>query len=301
MAGPQDVQQVKVTVVRGSARNLSIPSCSVSADDLRRLYQILEKKAGEAADYQVAALQQQLGQTVEQFEQFKGNVRSSLDLVVRVQGSSGEWTSATTIEALRDDSIPTSIAMVEYHSAFLFRGQFNIEPQNSFSLTLDFTKTSILDLTNLAVDPDVNKSAAFITGQNATWVNGVYEELRTFFNDRTTAHGLLHSRYAYDLLVLSIGFPVSFAFVYRADRVLKPVLNLPDALFVALYVYLVLVALIGFRLVFNYAKWIFPKIEGPTRRQRGPKRHKAFLATIGVALLSLVISSLLRMLGIQLF
>jgi hypothetical protein len=77
-------------LVRGITRQVPIPSCSLGIDDLHRLFQILQRKASEAADEQIAGLQQQQGQTPEQFNSAKGNVRSLLNLVVRVQGSNGE-------------------------------------------------------------------------------------------------------------------------------------------------------------------------------------------------------------------
>lgn len=295
MASPPKVQ---ITIVKGTTRNFPIPSCSLTADDLRRLYQILEKKVDEARDRQIAALQQLPEQTVAEFEQFKENVRSALKLVVRIQGRTGEWTAAMTVEALQDDSLPDTITGVVYDSAFLFRSRFSSEPQDSFSVTLDFTRTGILDLTNLYAEPAQNQSAALVSGLNSTWVDGVFDELRRFFNERTTSRDWLYSRYTYEFLVLFLGFPISFAFVYRMDRILRPTLVLPDALFVALYVYLVLVALLAFRLLFNYAKWIFPKIEGITRRQGGPRLHKTILGAIALVLLSLTITSLVRMIGI---
>lgn len=295
MATPEIIPAAP-TIVSGTNRHVAIPSCSLTADDLRRLYEVLEKKAGEAAAHQVSALQQLPGQTAEQFEQAKQNIRSSLALVVQVQGNTGEWTGSRTSEALLDRSLPDTVAAVDYNSAFLFRTQFNLQPQNSFSVYLDFARTSILDM---SAEPTSNRSAGLISGANATWVDGTYEELHRFFNERSTARGWLHSRRAYDVAVLVLGFPASFALVYRADRFLRPLLRVPDALFVALYVYLVLVALFGFRLLFNYAKWVFPKCEGPTR-QGGPKFHKAVLVAIGGTLLSLVTETLLRMLGVPL-
>lgn len=296
MATPEIVP-VAPTIVSGNFRHLAIPSCSLTTDDLRRLYEVLEQKAREAADYQVATLQQLPGQTPEQFEQVKQNIRSSLALVVQVQGSTGEWTGSRTSEALLDSSLPDTVAAVTYDSAFLFRTQFNLHPQSSFSVNLDFTRTSILDM---SAEPASNKSAGLISGVNASWVAGTYDVLHKFFDERSTARGWLHSRRAYDVAVLILGFPASFALVYRADRFLRLLLQVPDALFVAFYVYLVLIALFGFRLLFNYSKWVFPKCEGPTRRQGGPKFHKAVLLAIGGTLLSLVIETLLRMIGVPL-
>jgi hypothetical protein len=287
-------------LVRGITRQVPIPSCSLGIDDLHRLFQILQRKASEAADEQIAGLQQQQGQTPEQFNSAKGNVRSLLNLVVRVQGSNGEWTAANTSDPIREDSLPLSIASIQYDSSFLFRGHFNTQPQNSFLVALDFTRANILDLTNPSVAGGPNQSAIGVSGVNVTWVNGVTQELQVFFKERKTARGWLHSRHAYDVLVLLIGFPLSFNLVYHFDKVLRPILTLPDALFVALYVYLVLVVLLGFRLLFNYAKWVLPNIEGPARGHGGPRFHKMVLAAVALTLLTRLVTSLLWVLGIHL-
>ena len=289
------------TLARGVTRQFPVPSCLLGVNDLDRLFKILQAKASEAADVQVAGLRVQPGQTVEQFNEAQSTLRSLLNLVVRVQGSNGEWTAANTNEPLREESLPISIASIQYDSSFLFRGRFNnTYPQNSFMVTLDFTRTDVLDLTNTVVASTLNQSAVVVSGANVTWVNAVTQELRAFFQERATKRGLLYSRYTYDVLVLLIGIPVSFNVVYHFDRFLRPVLKLPDALFVALYVYLVLVALLVFRLLFNYAKWILPKVEGPSRKHGLPGFHKTALTAIALTLLVRLVTSLLWIAGIHL-
>jgi hypothetical protein len=291
----------KTTVAKGITRQFAIRSCSLDIDDLGRLFRILQGKAAEAADEQVATLKQQEGQTDAQFSQAKDALRSLLDLVVRVQGSSGEWTAANTIDAVREESLPTPVANIQYDSSFLFRNKFNnTGPQNSFLVTLNFTRTEVLDLTNTAVAATSNQSTVGVSGANITWVNAVTQELRAFFDERSNNRGWLYSRYTYDLLVLFFGFPLSLNLVYHFDKVLRPILKLPDALFVALYVYLVLVALLGFRFLFNYAKWVFPKIEAPLKRHGAPGLHKTVLGAIALALLVHGFTSLLWVLGIHL-
>jgi hypothetical protein len=72
----------------------------------------------------------------------------------------------------------------------------------------------------------------------------------------------LHSPRSYGVLVILIGFPLSFDLVYHLDRLIKHFVLLPEALSVALYVYAVLLVLFLFRTAFNYAKMGVPQVGG---------------------------------------
>lgn len=286
--------------VSGCTRQIPIPACSLTVEDLRRLFQLLEAKASEAADAQVATLQQGQGQTDEQFQQLKHQVRSLLKLVASIQGISGEWTAGMAQDVFHPESLPHTLAGVHYDSAFLYRGQTHLEPNNSFFVSLEFTRTSILDLTNLSVAPSQVQNFVRVTGVNQTWVNGVIEELRTFFVARAATRGWLHYRFTYDVLLLLVGFPLTLNLVYHSDRLLSPLLKLPEALFVVLYVYLTLLLLLAFRILFNYAKWVFPKVEGPSSLRGGARLHKTILTIIAGGMLVRLVSSFLWIIGIRL-
>lgn len=286
-------------VVQGITRVFPISSCCLRGDDIRRLYQILASRAQEAAARQSAILQPQQGQTPQQFQQFQQHVKSLLELVVRVQGANGEWTAGTSPQPISEDSLPTSVTTIEYNSAFLFRSQYSSAPQNHFRVLLNFTKPGILDLSNPPTGTQ-EQNMVEVTGTDTTWVRGVTEELKTFFNERSTLRGWLHFPHTYDILVLLLGFPASFYLVYRIDFLIGPLLNLPNALFVALYVYLVLVGLFCFRILFNYARWVLPRIEGPARGRAVAVFHKTVLSAIALALLTRLVFGMLAILGIHL-
>jgi len=160
---------------------------------------------------------------------------------------------------------------------------------------LDFTKTSLLDLTSPSGEPSKNASRATVAGANATWVNGVYQEISTFFESRRTKRDWLHSSWVYDFLVIIVGFPISFEIVYLLNSRLKAAqLSWPEALFIAVYVYVVLVSLFVFRLVFNYARWVLPKVEGPSRAPKA-RVHRIVLGSILLGLVSNALYSLGRL------
>jgi hypothetical protein len=214
-------------------------------------------------------------------------------MVVTVYGSSGEWIATNADEALSSESLPDSITTVVYDSASLFRAQVKVEPYNSFTVVLDFSRTHILDLTNLAVSPDPNKSSVRVLGDNDTWVKAVYDDLKRFFDERARPVGWLYSQFSYDLLLWFVGLPASFAFVYRLEEGIRRRVEIPISMQAPFYLLLFILSLLVFRITFNYTKWVFPKIEGPNRRA-WPALNKSLLAIIGAALISLIVESAVR-------
>ncbi len=278
---------------KGISRQFAVRPCRITAEDLRRLYKLLEKRAREASDYQTTKLTQQPGQTVDQFKQLKEYAASLLKLVVTVYGAGGEWMAASTDEPVSRESLPDSLATAVYDSAPLFRAQMKVEPLNSFTVVLDFSRTHILDLTNLAVSPDPNSSSVRIVGENDTWVKAVNDDLKGFFDERARPAAWLYSRFSYDLLLWFIGLPFSFALVYRLEEWITRRVQIPVSMQAPFYLLLFILSLVVFRVTFNYTKWVFPKIEGPNRRV-WPVLNKSLLVLMGAALVSLIVESAIR-------
>jgi hypothetical protein len=169
--------------LKGTTRRLIIPTCSLTADDIRRLYSILDAKSKEATEKQVATIQlppmvaASAGTNEEQFKQLQETVRSDMRLVVQVESGNGEWMGGTTSQTLSEEMLPDSISRIDYDSSFLFANRLGRRPNNYFILTLDFSKTNLLDLSNPSGEPTANASVTEIGGNDITWVNGVYDEL----------------------------------------------------------------------------------------------------------------------------
>jgi len=286
--------------VKGSYRQFAVPSCLLSGQDLRRLYKLLKRRAEEASSREVEKVHIQPGQTEEQLGQVKQWVASQLDLVVTVAGRRGDWVAASGDGVLSDEALPDSIVRIIYDSAHQFRNQFKRDPDNSCVVVTDFSRTHILDLSNLALSPDPNESSVRVSGVDDTWVKAVCEDLKSFFDERRKPRGWLHHRFSYDVLLWLLGIPASFLVVYRIDRLFNPSLALPISLASPLYVLLFVLALLIFRIIFNYSRWVFPKVEGPGR-MTWPTFHKAVLILIGGTLVSLLVESTIGILGVGLF
>lgn len=282
-------------LVRGAVRQSQVPSCLLTPRDLRDLYNLLSRKAAEAADLQAATLTLQKGQTQQQLDELRTQVRDNLSLVLRVQMAGGHWVNSMTIDPLTDEQFPNRIVRIEFNSFFLYQSTYKLIPDNNFIVILDFNRPSILDMNNV---PAPNLSSMAVSGLNATWTNGLYDELTTFFRQRPTRRGWLHFSQSYTLLVFLVGFPLSFRILAYLAPIIRRRTTLPDALAVALYVYIVLLVLFLFRITFNYARWIFPAVEIDAPRQHVAVAHKAAIVALGGMIIAALVAAVLRILGI---
>ena len=282
-------------VMRGAIRRFALPSCLLKPNDLRRIFRLLEQKALEAADRQVATLTLQPGQTQAQLDELRAAVRASLALVVRLQTGS-EWINGTTMDLLNDEQLPDGIVRIEFDSSFLYRTRFNnLVPNNTFTIVLDLSRPNVLDM---STPPTQNASIANISGLDAMWANALHDELVAFFQQGRTNRGWLHVTRSYDALLFLVGFPLSFDIVYHLSRLTKEAAPIPQALSVALYVYIVLLVLFLFRILFNYATWAFPKLEIDAPRQHSGAAHRVAISTLSLIILGALVKAALRLFGI---
>jgi hypothetical protein len=98
--------------------------------------------------------------------------------------------------------------------------------------------------------------------------------------------------------VIVAGFPLSFDVVYHLDHLIRRVTILPEALSVALYVYAVLVVLLLFRTIFNYARWTFPKVEIDAPRQHVARGHRVAISTLAIIVVGVLVKAALKLAGI---
>src|ERR1017187_6543199 len=103
------VRTVAPEIGRGTNRQLTIPSCALDCDSLGRVFALLQTKANEAAELEVAAFRILPGQTQEQLDAQKTQARFLMELIVRIQAANGEWTIANIAAALDGQNLPTTV------------------------------------------------------------------------------------------------------------------------------------------------------------------------------------------------
>lgn len=249
------------THYRGLFRQARLPACVISVQDLRRLYSDLSEKAADALERHIASAPKPEESSDEDWEALKNRIRSIGRLTAIVIGANGEQSVDQSSIPLEDDQLPDRITSVTFDSYSALQRE-NIAPLHRFRLNLDFTEPPTFGAYNPWNVPTPNGSNLEVTGADSTWVTGVYESALGFFRGRAKRRGWLHSALAFNLLNWLVGMPAALWIVFRFDQIAAPFFNSIDAVLRgAIYIYIVLVVLLLFRLIIGGFRWMLPIVE----------------------------------------
>ena len=281
-------------VTRGLRREMRVPSCALSAQDLLELGELLVDAGKEAADQQVKKTRERIqvaGGIGMSDEELEKTLLEWMTPVVTVVGRDGELMEGPAKAVLEPKALPDKLLRVSIDSAHKYRqygkGQ---HPERLFSVILDFSSP--------VGEETKDESRVVVVGENPTWVTGVYERIKGFLKKRRCRRGWLHVRSIYTVLVIFVGMPLSLLWLARLERWSggsTDSISMP--LRFGLYAYFFVVGLLVFRLGFLYAQWVFPRIQGPEKRLGARTRHRLFWAALAVAWIGNGVDELLKLLA----
>jgi hypothetical protein len=268
-----------------------IRSLSLDKATLRRLLDLLQERSFAAGDIEVANFQQGQ-QTPEVFDQNKKTLKECFRLYITLTGVDGVNLNGS-IEAIFDSpNFPESVASVFFDSATPLKIVHKYTPRNHLVLNLDFTRPEVLNFTLLPSQETPNGSNFSVSGNDSTWVHGVYHEFDNFVKEHPSIFGWLHRHSIYDLFVWLLGLPLGLWCCFRASSFLDQIASSPF-LKSAAYIYIFFVTLFGLRILFHYARWIWPLVEFRGEGNKAVK-HRAIWSAITLGLLVSFIYDLLK-------
>ncbi|WP_315704813.1 MULTISPECIES: hypothetical protein [unclassified Bradyrhizobium] len=174
---------------------------------------------------------------------------------------------------LEEGNLPHDIRSIFFSTATVPLAVLGLDPICKIILFLDFTASPLLDFQRLPTLPTPNESNYEVSADNYSWFVASNAKLESFFKERKAGHDWLHRAGVYDLLLFCLGLPIAIWLDYRLSKSLP--MTMPSMVSAAVYVYAFFLSLQIFRVLFSYARWVFPKVEiesvrgTPRIRQRG--------------------------------
>jgi hypothetical protein len=266
-----------------------IRSFSTNHDELRRLLDVLQERAFAAADIEERHLNKLESQTDEQYEQAKKDLRAGFRFLVTVSGTDGRKLSGTIEDIFDSPNFPGNVKDLILDSATPLRTRYNYYPRNKIVLFIDFGRPAVLNFTIMPSQETMNESNIEVSGNDVTWVNGVFQEAVDYISKYPTTASWLHRHTVYDVIVWLLGLPLSFWACAKASRFIETgFLENSPFLRAALYVYIFFISLSLLRVAFHYARWIWPLTEYRSNINKSLKHKAVFTAicsSIGLRLL----------------
>lgn len=267
---------------KASLRNKNskkIESFSLDRDELKKLCQILQERSFAAGDIEVMNYKQG-DMTDEKYEKEKKLLKEAFKPQVTVVGVGGEEIYGSIVDAFNSPNFPDQINTFYINSETTLRAIYKWYPHNAFEMFLDFRKPGLFDFSLMPSQPTPNASHFTVTGDDVTWVNGVFSEVLKFIEKKPSALKLIHKHTIYDFLLWIFGFPFGFWAAYKSSNFISGFFG-RFSIFVqnAAYVYVFLASLFLFRILFHYARWIYPMVDYKSQRDKS-KKHRFILGVI---------------------
>lgn len=253
-------------------------SCSIDKAGLRRLAEILQERANAARELELAQFGPQ-GLPADELKRKRAVLSECFVLKLTINGTDGRELFGTIREVFDSPNYPDEVASVIVASDNTLRAVHNYYPRNAFRLFLYFAKPAVFDFRILPGLDTPNPSKLEVEGFDATWANGVFREIDAFLSDNPSHLSIVHRHTIFDLMLYAIGIPFAFWLCHKATSIIQQLVPESGFLQNAIYVYIFITAIILFRILFHYMRWMLPVVEyrAPTSRAL---LHRATLAAL---------------------
>lgn len=264
-----------------------IRSLSVDRDELKCVLNKIQDRCRTAGENEARNYAPLGDFEKEEIESDRKAIREGFELVVTVKGGGGQLLNGSIENVFNSPDFPEEINSIFFDSAIPLQMNLDYSVKNKCMLLLDFSTPSVFDFRSLPSMETANGSRFFVQGSDATWVNGVFSEMNRYFVEHKSVATWIHRHSVYDLLLWCVGLPLCFWVCYRMSEHVTQLVG-SGILYNAILVYLFAATLVAFRVLFHYARWIWPLIDYRQIRSKSA-RHKVFwLALTGGLGISLI-------------
>lgn len=283
-------------IVIRNEQSMKVSSLTLDKDELHSFCRLLQERASAAGEIEIANYQK--GDLTD--DQYKLNVetlKEGFKIRVTIAGKNGENLWGAMEEVFSSPNFPEEVKSLYVDSESPLKASHNYYVRNGLIVFLDFSKPRILDFTFLPSQETPNESSLKVSGYNATWVNGVFAELKKFIDARSSSLSVVHVHSIYDVLLWFLGFPIGFWACYRFSPLIASSFASYSAFVInALYVYIFVASLFLFRFLFHYLRWVCPLVEYRGKHSK-VVAHRLALSAIAVSVIGSFVYDLFKLMN----
>jgi hypothetical protein len=257
-------------------RDIRIANVVLSQGDLEELFLVIASRTKDAISLQVQSENPTL---FENEEQIVREVTNCMRISHVVRDTKANSITGYDVPDLQGHDFPDDIQSIFISTRETFQAIATRSPRNYVEAFISFVRTPVaLNFIYMPSNPTENGSIINVYGYNEGWVVSTFQKLKEFIEKKMGQRSLVHKSGVYDLFLYLIVLPPVLWLVYRIERSFPAIFDdIPRSAVIAIYVYTLLLVLVGARLLFQYLRWLFPLVEYVPRRSLGPQAHRKIL------------------------
>jgi hypothetical protein len=268
---------------RNYSTKVPIRAFRVKRDELKRLYQIIHSKQIEFRDKLLSKLIKMEAESDGEFASRRERVYNAFVTSVSATGLNDEMVHGNNESFFDSSAFPDHLKSILISTKTVPQATLNFIPLCNVTLFLDFSRPPLFDFSRLPTFPTPNESNFEIAADDETWFAATKARLSEFFTGRKTSTDWLHRAGIYDVLLLFLGIPIAIWLDFRLVGSISAKTQMSPFIIGALYVYVFIAAIVLFRLLFAYSRWVFPKVELDSELTN-PLRHRGLWGAVLIGL-----------------
>lgn len=249
-------------ILRVDSRSKKLQSSKIDISDLKKLAREIIELNNVVSKNSIEKLDRNAFKSGEDYDKYKQSIEENYKISIFISGSRGEALLGQDETIFDKENIPDIITFVNINNSTSFENAFGRKPDNFLSIDFDFGKPKIFDYTVNPSRETINESKIEIYGANRTWAQGAFERILNILHDRQTKRAWFHKNNIYDFIIWFFIVPLIFVnFALFESSMGIRIQDTSIIIKVSFYVYAFFIQLFLFRLLFNYARWLWPYLE----------------------------------------
>jgi len=263
-------------------KEIPLRSITFSKGDIKRIVVRLLEALEEEANLQVSRLSCPEDKDENEWQkQIELEKQQAFQITVTIQGRDGQEFFGYGAEIFESPNVPDDISLIYLTNRTAFKSVTGTRPANSFALTLDFSKPSLVDNNNPVSNPTPNESNLSIEGERDSWVASVEKSVLDISRERENHRHFLHRSFVYDIGLMLLALPAGLYVCWRFSDTINLQLGVYSTFIASVaYVYIILIVFWIYRILFGYTKWAFPTVELLESRSNSRSHRKFWYAIV---------------------
>jgi hypothetical protein len=282
-------------IIKLNYKAIKPPSYFLDLEILKKLFKLLQDINDEEAIDQISKIIKNPENSDEAFEKYKNELRELYKINVQIYCADGNAYVSKDESIFDESKIPVNINKIVFDNLIDYRLRFGQLPPYTINVSFDFSTAEILDFSSNPSNSTINSSIIELAGSRDTWLEGAHQRIKKLLEPKQKKRAWIHKQSIYDFFLWIIFLPIMLVNLFRFMASFSTLFNrVPGSYQAAIYIYIFIFSIFTARIIFNYARWLFPLNELKDNSNKSSVGHRLIFGAIILGIISSAIYDIFK-------